>query len=811
MQPRFSPTQDALMLDANKRLQNEKLLKCLTKLFAFFSLNKEILSSLNRTNASHRSSISLSNVAGFNLSDLISCSGCYLIDFALSRFNLNNLNQANLSRSDACRYFTPYEYGLIQLLQNIKLYLTIEFFPTASASTLKRSASNTSLQGRFITKDSLIAYYILFIGHLSGSERGDSLVDSFKLYELIIKIIDATRDINIMKLIVSTFNYYVSVKSRSILEKCMSLSCAKSDCSYQDETSCAYSEFKIYVFKLIFNIYRANCVKFEAFFIDVILHTIVSSEMFNPDEELKAITSTNLNDQYVIELGLNLIEYFLNHRPDLTSPLIQLNSFDHKNKTYMLKKLLVDSDQLKMCIKKHSLLKVKTRLLMNRFWLNKLSVESFSLDYLKEVANEWHAKKMDLKYFQLIERNFFQVNSINSCFVEEYEDRLAYGDKSSSTGRFVQLYRRINEPNKNNDLYSALKAQSIPIHYNSILIRSKQFIENGYFLDDKLEDKLVNFIRKIKSESSQAGSVNDQTLKSALWSICSLCNCENGFNYLKILNNKYKLFVNLFEFSSSIIKITESHGNLSVRATGFLCLNFFSKTNTGANLIGKIGWITFQPNKVSGKQAFFSSLSSFSNEEKNNNSGYSPLHTAVVLYNLYRIQMKLNLKLIYRESFEISDYEKEFLQQQTKIDLMSIKDDYVLKSEDKFEFLSENVTVPMRQSLIAAESNICLDLERLELSNKTPSESKLTKEPSQRVTENDKIKSEILNAINKLTPVVNLDSIRASLSELKKNHSEKFDLSLHNLIAKKVLSKQKYKFHFRKFIQELFYDLSINL
>ena len=89
-----------------------------------------------------------------------------------------------------------------------------------------------------------------------------------------------------------------------------------------------------------------------------------------------------------------------------------------------------------------------------------------------------------------------------------------------------------------------------------------------------------------------------------------------------------------------------------------MCLNLLSKTNTGANLIGKIGWITFQPNKVSGKQAFYSSLSSFSNEDKND-SGYSPLHTAVMLYNLYRTQMKLNLKLLQRENYQISDFEKE--------------------------------------------------------------------------------------------------------------------------------------------------------
>ena len=38
MQPRFSPTQDALVIEANKRLQTDKLFKCLTKLINFYSL-----------------------------------------------------------------------------------------------------------------------------------------------------------------------------------------------------------------------------------------------------------------------------------------------------------------------------------------------------------------------------------------------------------------------------------------------------------------------------------------------------------------------------------------------------------------------------------------------------------------------------------------------------------------------------------------------------------------------------------------------------------------------------------------------------
>ena len=282
-------------------------------------------------------------------------------------------------------------------------------------------------------------------------------------------------------------------------------------------------------------------------------------------------------------------------------------------------------------------------------------------------------------------------------------------------------------------------------------------------------------------------------------------NCENGFKYLKVLNTKYKIFSNLFHFTSTLIKIAESNSNLSVRVTGFLCLNLVSKTCTGANLIGKIGWHTFQPNQFMESKAFYSKLSSF-NDDEQEDFYYSPIDTAVALYNLNRAKTNLNLNTMSNFDInELSNYEKEFLDEQSKIDLMNKTDNYYIKSKDnliKIGFFHDNITVPMRQSLMTADHGLFIT------SNGSSFDSFSRKSIDN--DDRDEIKQEILSLINKLTPVVNVEKIRSSLYKLKQQHPDKFDLHLHNLIAKKILSKHKIKFQFRKFIQELFFNLTTN-
>lgn len=779
---RFSATQDALFLSTNKlRTQTfEKLLKCLIKLFNFFNLNKETLSALNNSDSTKRNRYSSMhsnfNSNNYNITDLISCSGCYLIDFTLNQ----NINVKNLSKLDtSSKSLNQLEFYLGHFMQNIKLYLTIEFFPSTN------SARN---QPRFITKDSIISYYILFIGHLTGSNQGDILLESFKIYDLLIRIIESAKDINIMKLIISTFNYYVSIKSRLILEKCMNLSVSQET----EEFIYNYSKFKVYALKLIFNTYRANSSKFEAFFIDIIINSIITN------------LEMNTHDYFEIEFSLNLVENFLILRPDLISPLIKLNSIN-ENKIDLLKKLIVNNDQIT-----NKLIKIKTKLILIRLLLHKDSIETMSIETISQLASDWRTNKMDFKYYKLIERTLFNLNAINPHYIEEIDETTRFDietNEETKKGRYVTFYRKINDPTKNDNVYSYSKSQSIPIHFNSILIRSKKFIENDYFINNEIEDHTVKQLKTIKNCQENNENCTDSMLKASLWSIGSLFNCENGFKYFQILNQKHKIFTNLFQFSSCLIKLTETYKNLSVRATGMMCLHLISKTSTGANLIGKIGWHTFQIKKfMENKAPFYSMLSSFHNNDQDS-FNYSPLDTAVALFNLNRNKAGLNLKTIQTTyDYTFTPYEIGYLREQDKFDLININDEYFIKTEDDDEtkFGFENFTIPMKQSLISVDSNIYLDLEKLELLNENNSSAQKNKNKEQ--IETDQIKLQIINLINKISPVINLDNLRNDLYKLKKENSNKFDLALHSYISKQVLSKHKIKFQFRKFIQELFFD-----
>jgi hypothetical protein len=285
---------------------------------------------------------------------------------------------------------------------------------------------------------------------------------------------------------------------------------------------------------------------------------------------------------------------------------------------------------------------------------------------------------------KIIERNQFNVNAINVYFSDEFDDRFCpngeinfeldiktkkkYANandstatnenqekdsfnkqktKSTEVNRFIKLYRRINDVEKNNSIYSATKAHiHVPLHLNSAIIRFKKFKQNNYFLNNKFETRIINQIELIKSNAMHSGTINLNEceksknlmkLKAALWSICSLCNCEDGFEYLNILNERHDgtMFASLFEFITFIVKIAESYSVLSVRATGLCCLNYLSKTNTGANMIGKLGWQTFQPN------SFFSIMTSMkTNQELDLSYFYSSIDTAMMLYNFHRFIIK---------------------------------------------------------------------------------------------------------------------------------------------------------------------------
>ena len=86
-----------------------------------------------------------------------------------------------------------------------------------------------------------------------------------------------------------------------------------------------------------------------------------------------------------------------------------------------------------------------------------------------------------------------------------------------------------------------------------------------------------------------------RALKAALWALCSLLNCEQGFAYLARLNSQLAApFAGLPHLVAALVHVAESHPLLSVRATALLGLNLLSKARTGASLLARLGWLAFQ-------------------------------------------------------------------------------------------------------------------------------------------------------------------------------------------------------------------------
>lgn len=277
-----------------------------------------------------------------------------------------------------------------------------------------------------------------------------------------------------------------------------------------------------------------------------------------------------------------------------------------------------------------------------------------------------------------------------------------------------------------------------------------------------------------------------------------------------------------------IVKLAENNPVLSVRATAFLCLNYISKTCTGANLIGKIGWHTFQPNIAIQNKAFYSVLSSFTSEQLDLNNFYSSLDIATVLYNINRSKASMSLKniMIDLNQNQLSTEEKQFLDRQNSIDLMTKENSYFIKSEQnliKIGFFHENVSIPMQVYLMSPEFSYKSALKTNTKNEFFPYQngcnvknclscSLIVQETTK--TDTDPIKIQIIELIDQyliMTQLFNVEKTRSSLLKLKLAHMNKFDMCLHHLIVKQLLATRKVKFHFRKFIQELFFDMPLDI
>lgn len=165
------------------------------------------------------------------------------------------------------------------------------------------------------------------------------------------------------------------------------------------------------------------------------------------------------------------------------------------------------------------------------------------------------------------------------------------------------------------------------------------------------------------NEKSNIGErrVSATKLKSALWSVSALCICENGFRFISRVSQKYTIFKNIFEFVCCFLKLAEEHKSLSMRATCFLCSNLLNKSSTGANLLGKLGWHTFQSNLFTPTRAFQAIMTSLSGEQQDLTVA-SSIDIAVVIYNLNRSKLpNISMKSIYKYYFhEFTNYELRF-------------------------------------------------------------------------------------------------------------------------------------------------------
>ncbi len=443
LESRFYPTHDSLFLNMFTKVlsENQKLYKTLTKLLDFFLLAGEDSGhdrTFKRMNSMTGQRVSGSSVANLvapassptssvALSDLIACAGCYLIDFTLKKFNFVNLDESTLSN----RKFTEYESLLIKLINHMKIYLGDEYKLNSMTSSSKRVSTIAMHLKTPINRDSIISYYILFIGHLTSSENGCQLIEMFKLSDLIIQIIEIYKDLNLMKLIVSTFNFYVSSKSRFILEKCLCMTVSVDDpLFYNKKFIDNLNDFKFYTLKLIFNLYRANNRKFETFFLDIIFKSVFKL-IDNDNSWEKVLLNRNMcldqnKIENLVEFTLNLIEYFLNQRREFINRVLEF-FYDDQIFIDMLEKLSVNSS----IIKKSKILDAKLKLLVFKFKLSDVNLNKFELKeeqaFIEDQLKMWYTThRMHTSYFQLIERYLFDANSINLSHINELDDRVNF-------------------------------------------------------------------------------------------------------------------------------------------------------------------------------------------------------------------------------------------------------------------------------------------------------------------------------------------------------------------------------------------------
>lgn len=429
------------------------------------------------------------------------------------------------------------------------------------------------------------------------------------------------------------------------------------------------------------------------------------------------------------------MDYLLNVRPDLVDSYLEFGMFNRDTVEFLMRSVQVESKgKERRRLERTRLVRTKLALLLNRFLAARSCQEVTSLQRFGEMLDEWHGRRGDSKYCALLERNAFGASAVNASYMDEVDERNTNQSGSVVSAvvtPFAKVYRRVNEPARNVSRYSAqLAATYAPFHLHSALIRFTKFKENGFYATFQFEKKMLDYVREIRTSAGHTEfsvtaitRLKVKSLKCALWALCSMLNCEDGFTYLALLTSKSRLpgelctatdadndsapkSSNTFKFVASVIKIAESYPLLSVRATAFLCLNYISKTDTGVRLVGELGWLTFQPNFSSYTRAFYATYGSLTSQQLDLAHFYSHEDVAVALYNINRTKANLQLKKIKQQvrlrtlCFE----DKEFLDRKATVDTWLL----IAAPELNFvkaAFFHENICLPMQIHLMAPKDN----------------------------------------------------------------------------------------------------------
>ncbi len=400
---------------------------------------------------------------------------------------------------------------------------------------------------------------------------GDRLLNSFNIYELLLKLIENYKNINLLKYLLSVLSYANSPMSKVFLYKCLKLS----------NTSI---KFKLYLMKLIRNI-----VSLHNSFVDFELLRHLTSLVLNPSSIINQYALSLINDC----LGLNreLIDIFP------ASNFVPLNIFKNPNdfpasqQYHQLQ--LVNSKQMD---------RMYRQLLMNRLLSNRKLFHSMNQAlYMSVHINEWLCDNMNFHFYKFAEKYLFLKHTyLNDSliprenifnYVEDpitsFDDDDYDEDPTNADQNGLNLYRRSNHNFISNHSENRTIYDFVRLHLYSVLFQHdsttiENLLSNNSSLRTDIDHHLRNIFESTKNCDNQnptnADHVNNEDLiqhdklKLSLWCLAALLNPIHISNVENIFNFEFSLH----DCYNSIVKIRDSHPVFSIRSTAFYCIDFIN-------------------------------------------------------------------------------------------------------------------------------------------------------------------------------------------------------------------------------------------